>query len=408
MIPGKVSCLQATYGRYTDVCRSLACFLAQDYENRELVILNNHPVPLVFDHPKVRIVNEHGHPTLGHCRQRLLDFADGEYCRTWDDDDLYMPWAISQGVERIEDRRAWKPGLSWGFNGPESIELHGNTFEASATWRTDFVKSIGYKLAMGDEHRPLLDFFQSDIPHGGCGYWASYAYSWGLGGWHCSGSLGNGQTVEQRTATWQGKNQDTGNGQPLKPSNLLPWWRKIVRRVPAELQNAWMLAALGQGPAGVILHREYCQHAFVKKTCFTAETFNARRPAGRIVATTGCFDLLHSGHVRFLDWAADQGDFLVVLVNDDGGVTAQKGEDRPLISLIGRHTALTSLPFVAAVIPISGADDLPTLEAIRPDIFVKGPDYAGREHLIPRPEGCELRIAPANEFAFHTSDLVGA
>ena len=57
------------------------------------IILNNHPEPLKCDLPQVQIYNEPGYETLGDCRNRLLELASGEFVRTWDDDDLYMPWS---------------------------------------------------------------------------------------------------------------------------------------------------------------------------------------------------------------------------------------------------------------------------------------------------------------------------
>src|SRR5687768_14508500 len=117
----------ATHGRYEKVCETLACFLDQDYPHRELVILNNHPVPLEYDHPLVRIYNEPKYPSLGHCRDRLLELARGEFVRTWDDDDLYLPWTLSQGVGHIPvDAAAWKPARSWWVNGDSPAALAGN------------------------------------------------------------------------------------------------------------------------------------------------------------------------------------------------------------------------------------------------------------------------------------------
>src|SRR6516225_7271735 len=100
MISGKVSCLMATYGRHGFVQEAMAMFLKQDYEHKELVILNNHPSPMLMNaiRPNIRIVNEPRYPTLGACRNRLLELADGEFMRIWDDDDLYAPWTLSQGI----------------------------------------------------------------------------------------------------------------------------------------------------------------------------------------------------------------------------------------------------------------------------------------------------------------------
>jgi len=237
MVTEKVSCLMATYGRYSRVCEALGMFLAQDYPNRELIILNNHPVPLQFDHPLVRIVNEPGHPSLGHCRNRLLDFADGEFIRTWDDDDLYLPWCISQGVDHIGNCQAWKPTRSWFTNGGKTFTLQGNAMEASVTWRRIAVEQVGYAETLGDEHAPLLariPMAQTEL-----GAMAGYGYKWGCGEWHASGSLGSKQSLEARTASWMERNNHVKPGVPLIPVEPSGWWRKILPFVPADEREGW-------------------------------------------------------------------------------------------------------------------------------------------------------------------------
>lgn len=214
----KVSCLTATYGRVSVLQEALACFLLQDYENKELIILNNHEVPLVFDHPRVRIINEPGHPTLGHCRNRLIQLAEGELVRTWDDDDLYLPWAISQGVANIKNAPAWKPRESW-FSRRNSLYMRDeNVYEASITFRRDIVLKYGYQESGGDEHHPLLAGIMDH--EGGCrkdDARPSYCYRWGTALHRISGSLGSG-SIEDRTQAWMQANNDTGNGEPLAPA----------------------------------------------------------------------------------------------------------------------------------------------------------------------------------------------
>lgn len=388
-----VSCLMATHGRYARVCEALACFLSQDYPNRELVILNNHPVPLEFAHPLVTILNEGGiHPTLGHCRNRLLAFASGEFVRTWDDDDLYLPYAISQGVERIGDAPAWKPARSWFINGLHCY-LMANAMEASIIWRNSWVRKIGYYNGEGDEHRLLNGALGNAGPASEeLGSWSSYAYRWGQGEWHCSGSLGDGRTDEERAADWQRHNHDVRPGVPLVPDfgGVHEWWRRMMRFVEPTLQTAWMKAALGQGPA----------HAP------PVVPLPARGLHGRIIATPGCWDLLSSGHVDTLRWASEQGESLTVLVNDDAGVAAQKGPGRPLVPLAGRVASLQALPFVDAVLVVEGINDIPILNAISAVAVVKGPDYAARDLQRGHYAGGEVLIAPESPYNLHTSDLV--
>lgn len=105
----------------------------------------------------------------------------------------------------------------------------------------------------------------------------------------------------------------------------------------------------------------------------------AARAAGRrVVATGGCFDLLHAGHVALLDAAAALGDVLIVLVNDDDSIRRLKGPSRPLHGLDDRLRVLCALDPVDAAAPFEGDDPSAALDALRPDIWVKGGDYADR------------------------------
>ena len=108
-----------------------------------------------------------------------------------------------------------------------------------------------------------------------------------------------------------------------------------------------------------------------------AVTRRVRTAGGVVVATGGVFDLVHAGHVRYLTQARALGDALVVLVNDDDSVRRLKGQDRPLQSLPDRVDVLMALDAVDAVVAF--ADDTPqaALERLRPDLWVKGGDYAG-------------------------------
>lgn len=100
-----------------------------------------------------------------------------------------------------------------------------------------------------------------------------------------------------------------------------------------------------------------------------------RSAGGTVVATGGCFDLLHAGHARTLRAARDLGDCLVVLLNSDESVSRLKGADRPIISARDRAELLTALGCVDAVLLFEEDTPHRALEKIRPDIWVKGGDY---------------------------------
>jgi D-beta-D-heptose 7-phosphate kinase / D-beta-D-heptose 1-phosphate adenosyltransferase len=100
-----------------------------------------------------------------------------------------------------------------------------------------------------------------------------------------------------------------------------------------------------------------------------------RAAGGTVVATGGCFDLLHLGHVRSLEAARRLGDCLVVLLNGDRSVRELKGADRPLIGQDERAAMLASLSCVDAVTTFDESDPTEALAALRPDVWAKGGDY---------------------------------
>ncbi len=103
---------------------------------------------------------------------------------------------------------------------------------------------------------------------------------------------------------------------------------------------------------------------------------SAKARGERIVFTNGCFDILHAGHVDFLDEAKQEGDRLVVAINDDASVARLKGEGRPINSLDRRATILAGLASVDWVVPFSEDTPEALLEKLQPDLLVKGGDYA--------------------------------
>jgi rfaE bifunctional protein nucleotidyltransferase chain/domain/rfaE bifunctional protein kinase chain/domain len=105
-----------------------------------------------------------------------------------------------------------------------------------------------------------------------------------------------------------------------------------------------------------------------------------RDNGGKVVATGGCFDLLHAGHVRSLAAARELGDCLVVCLNSDASVRRLKGEQRPIMAEQDRAELLLALECVDAVMIFDEDTPEAALQRLRPDIWVKGGDYNG-EHL---------------------------
>ncbi len=147
-----------------------------------------------------------------------------------------------------------------------------------------------------------------------------------------------------------------------------------------ELEDAWLQSEGDVGndlPAlGVVTEQEAL-----------AAVVRLKAEGQRIVMTNGCFDLLHPGHVTYLRQAAALADVLIVAVNDDVSVARLKGADRPVNGIDSRMSVLAGLRSVSYVIPF--AEDTPArlIEAISPDVLVKGGDYAisevaGHEHVL--------------------------
>ena len=100
------------------------------------------------------------------------------------------------------------------------------------------------------------------------------------------------------------------------------------------------------------------------------------RAAGRTVAfANGCFDLLHVGHIRYLESAAAEADVLVVAINDDDSVRRLKGEGRPILSASDRAELVAALRCVDYVVIFPEPNVGPLLTALRPDVHCKGTDY---------------------------------
>jgi len=102
----------------------------------------------------------------------------------------------------------------------------------------------------------------------------------------------------------------------------------------------------------------------------------ARARGSRVVFTNGCFDILHAGHVAYLEEAKSLGDYLVVAINDDASVRRLKGKDRPIVRLEDRMAVLAGLAAVDWVVPFSDDTPLALIEDLLPDVLVKGGDWA--------------------------------
>jgi D-beta-D-heptose 7-phosphate kinase/D-beta-D-heptose 1-phosphate adenosyltransferase len=126
----------------------------------------------------------------------------------------------------------------------------------------------------------------------------------------------------------------------------------------------------------------------------------ARARGERIVMTNGCFDILHAGHVSYLEEAKSLGDRLIVAVNDDASVTRLKGPKRPITALEDRMAVLAGLAAVDWVVPFGEDTPAALIERLLPHVLVKGGDYrpdeiAGAEAVIRN--GGEVRVVSLKE-----------
>jgi rfaE bifunctional protein nucleotidyltransferase chain/domain len=126
------------------------------------------------------------------------------------------------------------------------------------------------------------------------------------------------------------------------------------------------------------------------------EAVDAHRRAGRrVVFTNGCFDVLHRGHVEYLQHARLLGDVLVVAVNDDDGVARLKGPGRPVNPVEDRAAVLAALRCVDHVAVFAEETPIRLIELVRPDVYAKGGDYTPErlpETPVVRGYGGQVRI----------------
>jgi D-beta-D-heptose 7-phosphate kinase/D-beta-D-heptose 1-phosphate adenosyltransferase len=152
--------------------------------------------------------------------------------------------------------------------------------------------------------------------------------------------------------------------------------RLAAGALPSEAVQAAVLAASAFVAAGGAAGAELSPAPPTPRAGAVEVTERVRSAGGTVVATGGCFDLLHAGHVRMLESARALGDCLVVCLNSDASVRRLKGDDRPLVGQEDRAAVLAGLACVDAVATFEEDDPSAILRDIRPDIWAKGGDYA--------------------------------
>ena len=128
----------------------------------------------------------------------------------------------------------------------------------------------------------------------------------------------------------------------------------------------------------------------------------------KIVMTNGCFDIIHSGHVDYLQKSKKLGDVLLVAINSDASIKNLKGKNRPINNLSDRIKVLTSMSFVDYIIPFKSKTPERLYKLIKPSIITKGGDYnkkniAGLKHVLENGGKLKLIRLTKNK---STSDII--
>jgi hypothetical protein len=244
-----IDCLMGTYGRHALACEALACFLQQSATSEAtLLIYNQHPVPLRFDHPRVRVVNETPPPgSLRFIRRRMLDLADpcAEFIHFWDDDDLYLPWHLEDCLEHIGANVAWKPASCWMSEQNVKFSRHMNTFEGSWIFRADYLQAAPlHTHPTYTDHPAYLQTIEAKLlATTELGAATSYIYRWSNGFEHVSAidPGGNGEDVQRRNiAVWRSRSNDVRADGALIPADLAPRWRAYLDGIrPIVSREEW-------------------------------------------------------------------------------------------------------------------------------------------------------------------------
>ncbi|MFW6189027.1 MAG: hypothetical protein ACOC7T_01220 [Planctomycetota bacterium] len=245
-----VTCLCPTYGRFERLRDAVACFLLQDYPGEKRLLICNDAgrgKELSVDGFHTRasglwIQNlRQRHGTLGEKRQGLLHAAGTAVVAHWDDDDLYLPWHLTQAVEVLmetEGAGCAKPGRAWWVVGPRTgfrVKGHpANVFEGQMVFLRDRALDLGgYPPIDSGQAKALLRAFAEA---GELHKWnpppdrLSYCYRWGGGPAHIS-ACPEGRRGEH----FARRNRDFGDGQPLIPGDDPVDWARERLEQPFRL-----------------------------------------------------------------------------------------------------------------------------------------------------------------------------
>ena len=188
-------------------------------------------------------------------------------------------------------------------------------------------------------------------------------------------------------------------------------------REACRLANAAAGVVVGKLGTATVSREELARAAHPQRTAIDgvldepellARAAEARLRGKRVVMTNGCFDILHVGHVRYLQAARALGDLLLVAVNTDDSVKRLKGPERPLNATADRMALLAALQCVDWVVPFTEDTPARLIEAVLPDVLVKGGDYRVEQiagHEAVQANGGEVRVLSFHD-GYSTTRLI--
>lgn len=223
-----ISCLCCTYGRPIHLGEAIKCFNDQDYQNKELIVLNDQEqVTLILPScpANIRIIN---HPkrfgSLGEKRNYIRTLANGDYFCIWDDDDLYLPHRISKSVEYItaSNYDIMKPSKAIMSVNNNQYKLVSNLFHSQACVTKKYMMNTDYPVkSVGED----IDF-ESNAKILSIDTKPFYIYRWGNNVHHLSG-IANDKESWDRSLTYDSYKKLNGVIE-LKPIFQKDYWSAIT------------------------------------------------------------------------------------------------------------------------------------------------------------------------------------
>lgn len=125
----------------------------------------------------------------------------------------------------------------------------------------------------------------------------------------------------------------------------------------------------------MLTKKTFTDHKIISREEIGSRVISWRKESRKLVFTNGCFDILHSGHVRYLQTAAGYGDILVLGLNSDSSIRKLKGPHRPIISQDDRAYLLSAIEAIDFIVIFEEETPDSLIQMISPDVLVKGGDY---------------------------------